>query len=64
MTAVAKTAEQRIAQAIAEKAVISFDHETRAFAGFSFQLSDEKNATVVRVHKSTAPFETLAQAAA
>jgi hypothetical protein len=59
-----KTAQDLIAQAIAEKAIILLDHETRAFAGFRFQLSDEVLATVVRVHKKTAPFLTLTQAAA
>jgi hypothetical protein len=59
MTMVSKTAEQMIAQAIAEKAVISFDHETRAFVGFRFHLSDESRSTVVRVHKKTLTFKTL-----
>jgi hypothetical protein len=59
MTIISKTAEQRIAQAIAEKAVISFDHETRAFAGFRFQLLDESRSTVVRVHKNTLTCKSL-----
>lgn len=50
----AKTAETRIAQAINENAAVSIDHQTRAFIGFRFQLSDEDRATVVRVHKSQA----------
>tara|TARA_R110000782_G_scaffold80480_1_gene159265 strand:- start:161 stop:355 length:195 start_codon:yes stop_codon:yes gene_type:complete len=62
MTIISKTAEQRIAQAIAEKAVISFDHETRAFVGFRFQLSDESRSTVVRVHKNTLTFKSLSLA--
>ena len=49
-----KTAEQRIRQALTEDTKIEIDHETKSFVAFRFQLSDEQQSTVVRVHRSQA----------
>ncbi len=53
MTMQMQTPDQTIAQAIAERAAITVDHETKRFVGFRFKLSTAPRATVVRVSKDT-----------
>ena len=58
------TAEQMVSRAIAERAAVSVDHQTKAFVGFRFHLSGDARPTVVRVRRDAGAFAALAQAAA
>ena len=58
------TATQFIIQALAEKAAITVDHETKSFIGFRFRLSNAERDTVVRVHRARPEAAAMLEASA